>query len=646
MSDAPEPKPTLPPAAAVAILALLLAGFALLSRLAIADKSPTYDEPMHLAGAWVHRHLGDFRINMEDPPLWHYWAALPIGRDELRFDRAEPFWREMPFNYYRQWPFAHRLFYGDLAVDAHAIFTRARTMMIAFGVLAGVVVAGFAWKLGGPVAAVLATALFALDPTFLGHAPLLKNDVAISFFFLAIAYASFLVGRRATVGNVLLLGLLCGGAVITKFSGVLAAPFVVLLMGFRALMGTPWIVFGRELRSRAARLLGAGGIVAACALLGVVCIWAGYGFRYHAIPVTKTPLNFRNLELEVAMFKLQREQPGRAFTAEELDAHPKDAPTRFVLWANEHRLLPEAWLAGFLYTHGHNQSRGTFFLGEVRNRGTSWYFPVAAAVKSPVGSVVAVLATVAALAWWRSKRRCSPFARWATACLAIPTLLYLALALMSPLNLGVRHVLPVYPALFIAFGVAAARLATTWKRLAIPLLLVLTVAAETLPAFPNYIAFFNAAAGGPRGGLALLGDSNLDWGQDLPALAEWQRRNPDIPLFLSYFGQADPASYGIRYRNVPTGRDENGVESGVDFGGYQFGPPGKPFDPASDWGVLAVGATNLQGIYLAADPFAPFRKGVLERTLPAFEELNGTIYLFPIGTWPTQPPPVPSPPAP
>ena len=139
--------------------------------------------------------------------------------------------------------------------------------------------------------------------------------------------------------------------------------------------------------------------------------------------------------------------------------------------------------------------------------------------------------------------------------------------------------------------------------------LALALAAESFRAFPNYIPFFNTAAGGTRGGIRWLGDSNLDWGQDLPLLAEWQHAHPDRELHLAYFGLADPAYYGIRYHNAPAG--------------YAFGsePPATEL-PTS--GVLAVSASVLQGVN-STDLHGPY-VGFRERT--PTQILGGTIYLF------------------
>jgi hypothetical protein len=71
--------------AIAAIVALLLL-FAGIAHFAVSSKAPTYDEPLHALGAWQQLHLGDFRVNPEDPPLWKYWAALPNGPRAIRAD--------------------------------------------------------------------------------------------------------------------------------------------------------------------------------------------------------------------------------------------------------------------------------------------------------------------------------------------------------------------------------------------------------------------------------------------------------------------------------------------------------------------------------------------------------------------------------
>src|SRR5688572_28964421 len=103
-ASSPAPATPAPPSApaprggakvAIVACAGLLIVFALLAHFAVASKSPTYDEPLHAVGAWLHLHKGDFRVNPEDPPLWHYWAALPNGPNALNPRMEEDFFKDV-----------------------------------------------------------------------------------------------------------------------------------------------------------------------------------------------------------------------------------------------------------------------------------------------------------------------------------------------------------------------------------------------------------------------------------------------------------------------------------------------------------------------------------------------------------------------
>jgi hypothetical protein len=165
--------------------------------------------------------------------------------------------------------------------------------------------------------------------------------------------------------------------------------------------------------------------------------------------------------------------------------------------------------------------------------------------------------------------------------------------------------------MYVAAGCVAAYAARMWGRRAVIALAIggAVLAVESLSVFPNFIPFFNVAAGGARGGLALLGDSNLDWGQDLKLLAEWQRAHPERPMYLAYFGLADPHYYGVRYTPLP--------------GGYHYDP--KPAWPGGEC-VVAVSATYLQGILVEPELYEQFYKKLA--ALRPTEVLGGTIYLY------------------
>ena len=186
----------------------------------------------------------------------------------------------------------------------------------------------------------------------------------------------------------------------------------------------------------------------------------------------------------------------------------------------------------------------------------------------------------------------------------------------SNLNLGVRHILPLYPIIFLAVGCAAAWL---WRRhgtsanvRTVLYGLAAALVIETGAAYPDYLAFFNRASGGERGGIRLLGDSNLDWGQDLPALAAWQKNHPDRKLYLLYFGVANPEHYGIKATPLPGSLPRSATDP----------PPHFPHEPA----VMAISASHLQTMTLP--PEVKDFYTALRENGKVLDVLGGSIYLY------------------
>ncbi len=134
---------------------------------------------------------------------------------------------------------------------------------------------------------------------------------------------------------------------------------------------------------------------------------------------------------------------------------------------------------------------------------------------------------------------------------------YMAMTMTAHVNVGIRHILPIYPFLFIFLGITFAAALKRRRALTVAtgLILVLGLAVETYWAYPDFIPFFNVAAGGWQNGPHLLGDSNLDWGQDLPAIARWQNEHPQYQIYLNYFGSADPRYYQIHYVKIPDSKE-------------------------------------------------------------------------------------------
>ena len=220
-----------------------------------------------------------------------------------------------------------------------------------------------------------------------------------------------------------------------------------------------------------------------------------------------------------------------------------------------------------------SEGRGAYLLGGHSTTGWLWYYPAAVLVKTPLA-----LMLLAGWGMWKAIHKPRGEAAW----LMIPPLGYAAAALFSKTQIGYRHVLPIYPFLCLWAGLGAADL---WRRgnsaraLACAMGIWLFVAVATN--HPRHLSYFNEIASGR--GESWLSDSNLDWGQDLPALARELSRRGNPPVALAYFGSGDPAAYGLNY--VPLA-----IVANVERRGNAALEKDRPV-------LLAVSETNLVGTY-------------------------------------------------
>jgi hypothetical protein len=581
-----------PASAALIVCGLLCAGFAVAAGAAAGGKSSTADEPEHSVVGWFALWKHDYRFSTSSPPLWQTWVALGSGADDIHYDPTSDAYRN--------------ILPGPLPIDwrhmgTRIMVARGRMLSLVLGVLLAVVIGRWAWELGGVVPAAVATFLYCLDPNFLGHAPLMKSDVPCALFYTAAAYAIWRAGRRLTWASIAAAVIVMAMTAMIKFSGSLAIAALILLLAIRAISSAPWLIFGRLVHRRAIKLAAATGVSALTIVVTYAVIWACYGFRFNAGPDGLT-IPMQPLVRSLGVFALNK-QLGRNPTADELAAWTPPPAALAVLWAEQNRLIPQAYAAGLLYTQVSDQGELDAYLLGQHYKGGDWrYFPLAAIFKEPLATLVALLAALVIGAWAvRGGLLASWDNRWSACALAIPAGLYAWAAIQSQINIGYRHFFPVLPFIFIAVALAMARISGRAVGCALIALLAVGLFTETAAAYPNFIAFFNAASMPHR--FWLLSDSNLDWGQDLPLLAAWQRAHPGVPLYLEYFGPDDPAEYGIQY--LPAG--------------------GRILSTAPRSAVVAISATYLQfGTY---DAQALAAAGVDPRSPPE-KILGGTLYLF------------------
>jgi hypothetical protein len=370
-----------------------------------------------------------------------------------------------------------------------------------------------------------------------------------------------------------------------------------------------------------------------CIVVGIIsyiAIWACYGFRYG--PTHDPQVLLSNVEvthrIKYSLMTIRTKQNVDLY-APEVDSEPLNATSKVLLWVQFTHFLPQAWIYGFLFTYASTLLRSSYLMGQVSNSGWWYYFPCAMLFKTPTATLLAIaigiIATPTVLLKYKSMGSFMRLHLWAVVCFAISIGVYALSAMASNLNLGLRHILPVYPFIFIALGAGAAaliRYSPKWGAIGAGAA-ILMLMIESLLTYPNYIPFFNTPSQAIAGGINLLGDSNLDWGQDLKLLHTWQQQHTDRKMYLSYFGIADPAAYGVMATDTP-----------ARWGGWPLGqildpgapPPGLPGEHEQCY--LAVSVTNLQGIYIAPyyhnllqfQPVAKLGKSIYVYALPVAED--------------------------
>ena len=416
-----------------------------------------------------------------------------------------------------------------------SIIARARLPIIGLTLLLAVTVYAWTRELFGPISGLLALTLLSFDPNILAHGNLATNDIGVTCFATLALYTFWRWMTRPTPARAVITGLFLGLAQVSKPSAVYLIPVVIIILLSDRILKSTTAATRLTAKTTLAYLT-------VIALAAYCAIWAVYGFNVGSLKGFPFPAREYVTGLEAAT----------------------------------------ALIAG---------GKDSFLLGAYSPTGWWYYFPVAFAVKTPLPTLILIGATfvfVYRRGTWRS-----------TLHLLIPVVIYFAICLASPFNIGYRHLLPVLPCLFIFTSQLAlidwktSRLATAAVSAMVIWLMVASVAI-----FPHYLAFFNEIAGGPKNGYKILVDSNLDWGQQLIALRKYMTQENIQSVKLSYHGTADPTAYGIVYEPLPSYPYNQWTSDTV---------PDILLNPPS--GVYAISANNLHGLrFKNHDLYATFRQ--------------------------------------
>ena len=490
------------------------------------DDSPIVDEIPHIGSGYSYVIKGDYRLNPEHPPLAKDLAGIALKFLSLKqgvFDTQ--YWNE---DLNGQWNFGRNLIFNS-GNDAIKIAHAAKIPIFIFFIISAVLIFIWAKDLDGPMSALIALFLFAFSPTVMAHSRFVTTDVPALFGVLLASYFFIKFLKNPSHKHLLIAGLAFGVAQLTKFSLFLFVPYFGLLA---LIYGWMHHAYGHKLK----HAIHYGFLSVAVMIMGfVTVVWPVYALH---------TMNYPPLRQKSDTTRLLESYGNRKFADR-------------VIWLSDKpflRPLAQYGLGLLLVNQRSIGGNTTYFLGEVSKHAWKKYFPVVYFIKEPLAFWFLVAIVIGFLLtkfrklgsgieyWFRTNFDKFAMLLW----LAI----YWIVSIRANLNIGVRHLMPVYGFTYILVSSSIVstyeHLQLVWKKWFLVVLIAIFgwYLAENLMIYPYYLTYFNQVAGGPSGGHNYVVDSNLDWGQDAKRLAEWLKaNNVQEKVYLDYFGWSDQSYY-------------------------------------------------------------------------------------------------------
>lgn len=595
---------------------LILGLFYVFLLASVSEKSATIDEFNHATAGYSYWKFNDYRLDPENGNWSKRWTALALLGGSNPFparDTAD--WRESNLSRLSD------VWFLRAGPAGGAMLWRGRAMSGLMAVAAGLVVWLWSRRLFGPAGGLWSLGLYVCSPLVLANGALMTSDMPAALFFLLSLWRFDAMLRELSWPRVAASAAATGGLMLAKMSAPIVLPILFAMAAWRVCdghalrttAGKSFTVALAKCRALALPALAHGVII-------VAMVWGSYSFRYEpsapgqptgqlgapwewALGLPDPVQMLRRADMtpdQAARFgriagennmvenvwtnaavntfdQVLRENVFTPAQAAQLRAQraaaPDSLPRRIIWFFRRYRLLPESYLWGYANVLQRAGNRISFLNGQASTGGNHWFFPYLVLVKTPLPSLGLLALGLAALITrgGRSGARDAVRPEDATDPRPLPEItfplwgfivLYGVIAVASTTNIGIRHLLPVYPVLFVLAGAiiwwlpgpayaAPARTSPGWTRagwLAAGLAVLLV--ADVLRAWPDYIAYFNQLVP-PAQAYRHVVDSSLDWGQDLPAAARYIETHPGGgPYFLAYFGTDSPRRYGVKARQV------------------------------------------------------------------------------------------------
>ena len=519
-----------------ALMLIFMSGLAFFSLL---GDSAIIDEVAHLPAGYSYIVKQDMRLNPEHPPLIKdlagssIWLYSQIANAKINFPDNSPAWQSAING---QWDFGFDFLYRS-GNDANKLIMLGRLPMLAILLLLGFYVFKWTRELAGPKASLLALFFYAFSPTFIAHGRFVTTDVAAAAAIFIASYYFTRWLKNPSAKNLIIAGLVFGLAQLAKFS-------VFLLIILFAVIALLWIYlktrdnknFGKNLYKYF------GGTILLYAIGYILIVWPIYFFHIANYPIDRQIGDTQNILRSFGMRPV----------------------ANLIIWMAGIpvlRALAQYGLGIAMVLQRAVGGNTTYFLGQINNTGWPLYFPVIYLIKETLTLHILTFTALFYGLWQFIKNKAYRLTRFhdflqaniAQILMIGFIALYWYSSLRSILNIGVRHILPTFPFIFLLVAQQISlwlanrpenkeRLVQTLKYFFLAILIVWQ-AISVVGVYPSFLAYFNESIGGPADGYKYVVDSNLDWGQDMKRLTNWVNDNKIDKIRLHYFGGAVPEYY-------------------------------------------------------------------------------------------------------
>jgi 4-amino-4-deoxy-L-arabinose transferase-like glycosyltransferase len=522
---------------------------------AMRQESATDDEAIILGAGYSYWHGYRYRLYPVQPPLAQLLAAfpltildanispqgrafldgrlmadplrpwdpsvggIPLRRDEL-FPHGPNFYGPgfYHFSYYEEFPFGGDFIYGGQN-DGEKLLFWGRIPEVLLTLLTGVIVFLWARQVQGDAAGLLAAAMLLFNPVMLSYGHIVQTDIGIALAFPLAVWMFARLLETPTIGRAVIAGLGTALALATKYTAVILGPTFAVL----------WLL--HRWRRRSARHAGWKHI-----LVVAVVAWGMILLLYAPHWTPAPPLN--------------APMAGRL-----------GVPSWFLTFRPV--LIPAEYFKGLTIMMLHALGGGAAYLNGVWSQSGWWYyFPLAFAMKTPLPFLLFASAGIVLAVRSHRELHFIELAAWAGAAM------YLLCAMRSKADIGVRHILAVYPLLSVGAACALGRWMqhiaherqnrAHWAVVALP---TASLAVAAL-AYPFFICYMNPLVGGTEHGYEHLLDSNYDWGQDVIHLKQVLTERSIKRIYLQYFGTPEVINYYGIANDLVTSEDAKQIQQG------------------------------------------------------------------------------------